>query len=62
MEHLVTTGKLNGKRARGRQRDKILDSLSVWLGVNGVTDMVEATRDREGWRFMVAYASRLGTE
>ena len=31
LEHLVTTGKIDGKRSRGRQREKILDSMTVWL-------------------------------
>ena len=29
--HLVTTRKIDGKRSRGRQREKILDSMTVWL-------------------------------
>ncbi|GFN92781.1 hypothetical protein PoB_001928700 [Plakobranchus ocellatus] len=28
LEHLVTTGKLEGKRSRGRQREKIMDGLA----------------------------------
>ncbi|GFO06013.1 endonuclease-reverse transcriptase [Plakobranchus ocellatus] len=31
LEHLVTTGKLQGKRSRGRQREKITDGLATWL-------------------------------
>ena len=30
LEHLVTTGKIDEKRSRGRQREKILDSMTVW--------------------------------
>ena len=29
LEHLVTTRKMDGKRSRGRQREKILDSMTV---------------------------------
>ncbi|GFO12559.1 hypothetical protein PoB_003906400 [Plakobranchus ocellatus] len=32
LEHLVTTGKFEGKRSRGRQREKIMDGLATWLG------------------------------
>ncbi|GFO45100.1 hypothetical protein PoB_007160500 [Plakobranchus ocellatus] len=32
LEHLVTTGKFEGKRSRGRQREKIMDRLATWLG------------------------------
>lgn len=31
MEHTITTGKICGKRERGRQREKMLDGLTVWL-------------------------------
>ena len=31
LEHLVTTGKIDGKRSRGRLGEKILDSMTVWL-------------------------------
>ena len=32
LEHLVTTGMFEGKRGGGRQREKILDGLTSWLG------------------------------
>ncbi|GFO15753.1 eukaryotic translation initiation factor 3 subunit f [Plakobranchus ocellatus] len=31
LEHLVTIGKFGGKRSRGRQREKIMDGLAIWL-------------------------------
>ena len=31
MEHLVTAGKIDGKQSRGRQREKMLDSMTSWL-------------------------------
>ena len=36
MENLVTTGKIQGKRYRGRQVEKILDGVCRWLGVKGM--------------------------
>ena len=32
LEHIVTTGKIEGRRDRGRQREKIVDSLTLWHG------------------------------
>ena len=61
LERTVTTGKLNGKRARGRQREKIMDNLSTWLGTVRATDTIIATQNRVKWRSMIAHASRQGT-
>jgi hypothetical protein len=32
IEHTVMTGKISGKRDRGRLREKIFDGLAVWAG------------------------------
>jgi hypothetical protein len=32
MEHAVTTGKIVGKRDKGRQPEKILNGLTNWMG------------------------------
>ena len=61
MEHTVTTGKLNGERARGRQREKIMDNLTTWLGTVRATDTIIATQNRVKWRSMITHASRQGT-
>ena len=61
LEHTVTTGKLNGKRARGRQREKIMDNLTTWLGTVRATDTIIATQNRVKWTSMIAHASRQGT-
>ncbi|GFO27491.1 endonuclease-reverse transcriptase [Plakobranchus ocellatus] len=34
LEHLVRTGKFEGKR--GRQREKIMDGLATWLGPGSI--------------------------
>ena len=39
----------------------MLDGLTKWLKVGGVTEVMEATRDRDAWKVMVAYAKELGT-
>ncbi|GFO43085.1 endonuclease-reverse transcriptase [Plakobranchus ocellatus] len=61
MEHLVTTGKLEGKRSRGRQREKITDGLATWLGPGRVTETLTAGKDWDLWRDMVDKAYKQGT-
>ncbi|GFO25314.1 hypothetical protein PoB_005181900 [Plakobranchus ocellatus] len=61
LEHLVTTGKFEGKRSRGRQREKIMDGLATWLGPGKVSDILAAVKDRDLWRDMIANAYKHGT-
>ena len=46
LEHLLTTGKIEGKRSRGRLRIKIQDGIAAWLGRRTAEMFVDA-RDRE---------------
>ena len=55
LEHLLTTGKIEGKRSRGGQRIKIQDGVAAWLGRSTAEMFVDA-RDREKWKVMIAYA------
>ncbi|GFO04754.1 retrovirus-related pol polyprotein from type-1 retrotransposable element r2 [Plakobranchus ocellatus] len=57
----VTTGKFEGKRSRGRQREKIMDGLTTWLGPEKVSDTLAAVKDRDLWRDMIANAYKQGT-
>ncbi|GFN86363.1 eukaryotic translation initiation factor 3 subunit f [Plakobranchus ocellatus] len=61
LEHLVTTGKLGGKRSRRRQREKIMDGLATWIGAGKVLDTLAAVKDRDLWRDMIANAYKQGT-
>ncbi|GFN90513.1 endonuclease-reverse transcriptase [Plakobranchus ocellatus] len=61
LEHLVTTGKFEGKRSRGRQWEKIMDGLATWLGPGKVSDTLAAVKDRDLWRDMIANAYKQGT-
>ena len=61
LEHFLTTGKLDKKRSKGRQRVKMLDSLKSWLGAGRVTDIMSAARDRDVWKDMIANAMKPGT-
>jgi len=55
IEALVVTGKVEGRRARGRQRQKYLDSLCTCLEDNvSPTQLIRATEDRLLWHDMVA--------
>jgi len=55
LEKLVATGKVEGRRARGRQKLKYLDSLSTcWKDNVSPTQLIRASEDRELWHHMVA--------
>jgi hypothetical protein len=56
-ENLVTTGKIQEKRHRCRQREKILDGVCRWLSVKDSKDIVRDVRDRTRWRNMIATLS-----
>ena len=61
LENLVATGRIDGKRAPGRQRTKILDDLTKWLGQKRNSETIRAARDRDEWKLMIANASKQGT-
>ncbi|GFR63294.1 UDP-glucuronosyltransferase 2A1-like [Elysia marginata] len=61
LEHLITTGKLDGKRGRGKQREKMMDGLKRWLGSGSSTETMTAMGHRGLWRNMIADASKHGT-
>ncbi|GFO43739.1 hypothetical protein PoB_007024400 [Plakobranchus ocellatus] len=61
LEHLVTTGKFEGKRSRGKQREKIMDRLATWLGPGKMSDILAAVKDRDLWRDMITNAYKQGT-
>ena len=60
IEHLVTSGKIHGKRSRGRQREKITDCLSCWLRETPI-NIMHAVGDRARYRAMIANAHEHGT-
>ena len=61
MEHLVTTGALDGKRSVGRQREKMQDNLCKWTGITRTTDLIRASSDRGEWQDLIANAVQQGT-
>ena len=58
IENTVLTGMIEGKRGRGRPREKYMDGLVRAVGTNGrnttPAQLLQATSDRERWRFMAA--------
>ena len=60
LEHLVTTGMIEGKRSMGKQREKMLIGLDLAKerNVGRATDALKATMDRarEAWKVVIAYA------
>ena len=60
-EHLITTGMMERKRSRGKQREKMTEGLANWLGAGKVAEILKATRDRGIWKDMIAKALKHGT-
>ena len=55
IEHLCLTGKIEGRRARGRQRKKYLDSILEDIGENlTANQLIQLARDRLRWRQVIA--------
>jgi hypothetical protein len=46
LENIVTTGKIEGRRDRGRQCEKMLDSLIAWHGLRSTEDMFRCMANR----------------
>ncbi|GFO32349.1 hypothetical protein PoB_005885400 [Plakobranchus ocellatus] len=61
LENLVTTGMLEGKRSRGKQREKLIEGLTDWRKAGKSLEAIEATKDRKKWRTMIANAVKQGT-
>jgi hypothetical protein len=51
----VTTGKIEGRRNRDRQRDKMLDSLIACYGMRSTECMLRCMTERGLWRDSIAY-------
>ncbi|GFN95208.1 hypothetical protein PoB_002171400 [Plakobranchus ocellatus] len=56
-----TTGRMEGKKSRGRQREKMLDGMTSWMGTKRVTDALSESWDRESWKDMIPNAKGQGT-
>ena len=56
LEVLALTGKMNGKRTRGRQRITYLKGIRTWTdeAEKGGAALIELARDRSAWRNMTS--------
>ena len=52
LEHVVTTGMIEGKHSRRKQREMMLDGLTKWLKVELVTYPLKVTRDGDVGKIM----------
>ena len=62
LEHLVVTGKMEGRRGRGRQREQMIDSLAAWMDIDKTASAISTAKDRAVWKDMIANALGQGTE
>ena len=67
LEEIIITGKIEGKRGRGRPRLNYLTSLSKWMqdqvpeeqqGRYKVQSLIRTCKDRKLWKSMVAYVHK----
>ena len=54
LENIIVTGKLDGKRSRGRPRMTYLNSLSRWFGVEE-RELIRLAQSREEWKTLASY-------
>jgi len=56
LERAVLTGRIKGKRDRGRQRLTYLESLNTWVnkGAKSKSEFLRVAERREDWRLMIA--------
>ena len=61
LENLALTGKIDGKRSRGRRRVMWMASLAEWIQDRGVKikemELLEISNNRELWHNMIAKVS-----
>ena len=56
IEHLCLTGKVEGRRPRGRQRIKYLDTIVEDIGGQTTrNNLIQLARDRQRWREVTAH-------
>ena len=65
LENLALTGKIEGKRSRGRKRSLWMANLNEWIGERGVkyqeVALFEKARDGELWKPMITHIIGYGT-
>ena len=58
LEHLGMTGKIEGRRSRGRQRGTYVESLNTWATAKEMSNnsFMRASYERRQWRTMTVNA------
>ena len=57
LENLCLTGRIPGRRARGRQREKYMDGIVRATGArHTAASLLQRTRDRREWQTVIANA------
>ena len=56
IENLSLTGKVEGKKARGRQRTTYLCNMKDWTNRTNGNELIQTCQDREVWRSMIVNA------
>ena len=62
LEHLVITGKMEGRRGIGRQREQMIDSLAACMDIDKTASAISAAKDRAVWKDLIAHALGQGTQ
>ena len=60
MEHLVTTGEMDGTHSSGRPRERGTEGMVQWKNIGRDAEMLKITKETQGWRDMIAHAARHG--
>ena len=55
-ESIAIIGMIEGKRGRGRPREKYLDGVARVVGNSKPIELIKATADRVGWRILATNA------
>jgi len=59
IECTALQGRVDGKRGRGRSREKFMDRIKKITGLGTTTEVFRLTSDRDGWKNMITQACNM---